>query len=62
MAYRANEHKSTKCTPNFMMFGREINCPFDIVVGKPPNTPKVESQIRSRVGRLIKQKKIFSTS
>lgn len=46
IAYRANEHKNTKCTPNLMMFGREINCPFDIVVGKPPNTPKVDCPIQ----------------
>lgn len=39
MAYRATEHKSTKCTPNLMMFGRETNFPFDLIVGKPPNNP-----------------------
>lgn len=39
MAYRATEHKSTKCSPNLMMLGRETNFPFDLIVGKPPNTP-----------------------
>lgn len=37
MAYRATEQKSTKCSPNLMMFGRETNFPFDLIVGKPPN-------------------------
>lgn len=39
MAYRATEQKSTKCSPNLMMFGRETNFPFDLIVGKPPNNP-----------------------
>lgn len=39
MAYRVTEHKSTKCSPNIMMLGRETNFPFDLIVGKPPNTP-----------------------
>ena len=33
MAYRSSIHKSTKCTPNSLMFGREILLPNDIVVG-----------------------------
>ena len=36
MAYRASVHQSTKCTPNLLMFGRELSCPLDIMVGAPP--------------------------
>lgn len=39
MAYRATEHKSTKYSPNLMMWGRETNFSIDLIVGKPPNTP-----------------------
>ena len=38
MAYRATEHQSTKCTPNLIMFGREILCPVDLMFGLPPET------------------------
>ena len=37
MAYRASENTSTKYTPNFLMFGREINLPLDILAGYEPN-------------------------
>ena len=37
MAYRSTVHKSTKCTPNQLMIGREINCPIDVMVGPPPD-------------------------
>lgn len=37
MAYRATEHKSTHCSPNLLMLGREIKCPIDLMVGNPPN-------------------------
>ncbi|XP_060064595.1 uncharacterized protein LOC132544947 [Ylistrum balloti] len=36
MAYRASEHKSTGCTPNLMMLGREVDCPIDLMVGGVP--------------------------
>ena len=35
MAYRSSEHESTKVSPNKMMFGREINLPIDLLLGKP---------------------------
>ena len=34
-AYRSPIHKSTKCTPDLLMFGREILFLIDIVVGHP---------------------------
>lgn len=36
MAYRATEHKSTGCSPNLMMFGREKSFPIDLMAGLPP--------------------------
>lgn len=35
MAYRATKHSATAFTPNFMMFGREVSEPVDLVVGLP---------------------------
>lgn len=37
MAYRSTEHNSTKCTPNLLMLGREVNCPLDLMFGLPPD-------------------------
>lgn len=37
MAYRATEHKSTGCSPNLMMFGRENSFPIDLMAGLPPD-------------------------
>jgi len=37
MAYRASVHESTGCTPNLLMFGRELSLPIDVIVGPPPN-------------------------
>lgn len=35
MAYRATVQKSTSCTPNLVIFGRELNCPIDLMIGTP---------------------------
>ena len=35
MAYRASTHETTKCTPNKVVFGREISLPIDVVAGSP---------------------------
>lgn len=35
MAYRSSEHETTGVTPCQMMFGREINLPVDLVMGRP---------------------------
>ncbi len=37
MAYRATKHTATGFTPNFMMFGREVSEPVDLVTGLPPD-------------------------
>ena len=38
MAYRATPQESTGITPNFMMFGREIAMPVDVMMGPSPDT------------------------
>jgi len=35
MAYRATKHCETGFTPNFMVFGREVSKPVDLVAGLP---------------------------
>ena len=37
MAYRATPHDSSGLTPNFMMFGRELQMPVDIMIPLPEN-------------------------
>lgn len=37
MAYRASCHDSTKCSPNLLMFGREIQFPIDVMFDDTPD-------------------------
>ena len=37
-ANSSSMHASTKHTPNFLMFGHEVNCPIDLMYGPPPDT------------------------
>ena len=39
MAYRSSEHETTKCTPYYLMFGREVRLPVDIMFGRCPEEP-----------------------
>ena len=34
-AYRANRHDDTGFSPNYLMFGRELRAPIDVVLGGP---------------------------
>ena len=42
MAYRATPQTSTGLSPNFMMYGREISMPVDIMIGAPIDEPSSE--------------------
>jgi hypothetical protein len=46
MGYRSSEHASTKCSPNLLMFGQEINMPIDIMFGPTPDTKNFECTIQ----------------
>lgn len=51
MAYRATKHSATSFTPNFMMFGREVSEPVDLVTGLPPD-PDVNPSVPEYVQHL----------
>ena len=38
-AYRSTPHPSTGFSPNFLMFGREVTAPVDLLFPRPPRTP-----------------------
>lgn len=38
-AYRSSRHESTEFSPNFLMLGREVHSPVDIVYGMPEAKP-----------------------
>ena len=43
MAYRATPHVSTGFSPNFMIYGRELSMPVDVIPSLPPgeqHTPR----------------------
>jgi len=43
MAYRTTVPESTGFSPFKMMFGREMNCPIDIIAGRPPDFNQILS-------------------
>ncbi|XP_036003984.1 LOW QUALITY PROTEIN: uncharacterized protein LOC118566341 [Fundulus heteroclitus] len=55
MAYRSTKHSATGFSPNFMMLGREISEPVDLVAGLPPDpehqptAPEYVQQMRERL-------------
>ena len=42
LAYRSSPQQSTLCTPNLLMFGREVRLPLEAIVGTPPREPTPE--------------------
>jgi len=37
-AYRSSTHESTRYSPNYLTFGREVRAPADLVYGTPPDS------------------------
>jgi hypothetical protein len=42
-AYRATVNETTGYSPNFLVFGREVAAPIDILMGQPPNSQPLQS-------------------
>ena len=53
MAYRASCHESTKCSPNLLMYGREIQFPVDVMFEDTPD--RVELICPSEYVEWLKQ-------
>ena len=43
LAYRSSIHESTGVTPCAMMFGRQINLPIDLVMGRPVDNTRTQT-------------------
>ena len=54
LAYRSSVHKGTGFTPHYLLFGREMTVPADVMYGLPPQHPAFEpaGYVRSLRERL----------
>ena len=43
MAYRSTEHETTGYTPNYLMFGREVTTPLDIMFEMPVAVKEIQN-------------------
>ena len=55
MAYRATPQSSTGLSPNFMMFGRELSMPVDIMIGTTPDTPKSSFEYIQKLQNILSE-------
>ena len=58
LAYRSSVHEVTGLTPNFIMTGREVLLPLDIMTGaadteKRQNLPAYVENLQSRLGQCF---------
>ena len=42
MAYRSSVHESTGIHPQYLVFGREISLPLDLMYQPPPSTTQID--------------------
>jgi len=55
-AYRASRHESTGYTPNYLMFGREVRAPVDLVYKTPsPDIPVIYDDYAEEMSDRIKK-------
>ena len=58
MAYRATPQASTGLTPNFLMFGRELSMPVDLMIGQPPDAAQTQldyvKEMQSRLSQAYR--------
>ena len=53
MAYRATPQDSTGLTPNYLMFGRELSMPVDVMIGLPEDQPMSELDYVKRMQKKL---------
>jgi transposase InsO family protein len=55
-AYRSSKHDSTGFSPNFLVFGRELCMPIDVVMGAPPehseNSETIDQWVNNKVSYI----------
>ena len=61
-AYRATKHDSTGFSPNYLMFGREVNSPISLVLGKPADEKPEKSYLDVVSQRVQKFERAYETT
>ena len=53
-AYRSSVHSSTVFSPNFLVFGREVNAPIDLMLSRPydPQYDSVDEYVQRKLDIL----------
>ncbi len=53
MAFRCGEQESTGFSPNYLVFGREIGLPVELVVGSPEEDKDLSSYVRNQRNAFV---------
>ena len=53
-AYRSSVHTTTGFSPNFLVYGREVNAPIDVMLGRPdePQYDSVDDHVQRKLDLL----------